>query len=94
LKSPYLQFSFTFFIEYRETLEARRYSTYRNDANNLHSQMPKRKQTVGGRVEPKKREWIEREAEKRDRSISYIVNELITESIKRREQEREEAVPA
>jgi len=69
--------------------------TYRNDANNLHSQVPKRKQTVGGRVEPKKREWIEREAEKRDRSISYIVNELITESIKRREREREEEpVPA
>jgi len=57
--------------------------------------MPKRKQTVGGRVEPKKRQWIEREAEDRDRSISYIVNELITESIERREQEHEdEAVPA
>jgi hypothetical protein len=57
--------------------------------------MPKRKQTVGGRVEPKKRKWIEREAEKRDRSISYIVNELITESIERRERDREEeAVPA
>ena len=57
--------------------------------------MPNRKQTVGGRVEPEKRDWIEREAQKRDRSISYIVNELITESIERREQDREdEAVPA
>jgi len=57
--------------------------------------MPNRKQTVGGRVEPKKREWIEREAEERDRTISYIVNELITESIERRERDREEeAIPA
>lgn len=57
--------------------------------------MPSRKQTVGGRVEPEKREWIEREAKRRDRSISYIVNELITEGIERREQaDEEEAVPA
>ena len=57
--------------------------------------MANRKQTVGGRVEPEKRAWIEREAEKRDRSISYIVNELITESIERHEREREDKpVPA
>lgn len=52
--------------------------------------MANTKQTVGGRVEPEKREWIEREAEQRDRSISYIVNELITEGIERREEGGEE----
>jgi len=51
--------------------------------------MPNRKETIGGRVEPEKREWIEREAEKRDRSMSYIVNELITEGIERREKDRD-----
>jgi predicted DNA-binding protein len=57
--------------------------------------MANSKETVGGRVEPEKREWIEREAEQRDRSISYIVNELITEGIERREQDRQgDTVPA
>jgi len=67
-----------------------------NDVNKLNRTMANSKQTVGGRVEPEKRAWIEREAERRDRSISYIVNELITESIERREEDGEEpeAVPA
>jgi len=57
--------------------------------------MANSKETVGSRVEAEKREWIEREAERRDRSISYIVNELITEGIERREDRKEsETVPA
>ena len=58
--------------------------------------MANTKPMVGGRVEPEAREWIEREAERRDRSMSYIVNELITEGIERREEDGEEpeAIPA
>jgi predicted DNA-binding protein len=41
--------------------------------------------SVVSRVESEKREWIEREAQRRDRSISYVVRELITEGIERRE---------
>jgi hypothetical protein len=53
--------------------------------NNLNEAMPtSNSEIVGSRVEPEKRAWIEREAKKRDRSISYIVRELITEGIERR----------
>jgi len=64
--------------------------TYRKDVNKLNRRMANSKKTVGSRVEPEKREWIEREAERRDRSMSYIVNELITEAIERREEEGED----
>jgi len=54
------------------------------------------KPMIGGRVDPETREWIEREAERRDRTMSYIVDELLRESIERREQDGEklEAVSA
>jgi len=51
------------------------------------------KPMIGGRVDPETREWIEREAEQRDRSISYIVDELLTESIERRERQDGDGKP-
>jgi predicted DNA-binding protein len=46
-----------------------------------------RSQNVASRVTPEQRERIEREAQKRDRSISYIVHELIKEGLEEREDE-------
>ena len=52
------------------------------------------KPTLASRVSEWVYEWIETEAERRDRKKAYIVRELLEEGIERREQEREEAVPA
>lgn len=51
---------------------------------------------VGARVDPDIRDWIEQEAERRDRKKAYIVRELLEEGIERREGDGEEpeAVPA
>jgi predicted DNA-binding protein len=53
------------------------------------------KPTLATRVSEWVYEWIETEAERRDRKKAYIVRELLEEGIERREQEHEDdAVPA
>jgi hypothetical protein len=40
---------------------------------------------VGSRVKPEQREWLEREAKRRERSVSYLVWKMVEEGIERRE---------
>lgn len=57
--------------------------------------MANSKPTVAARVPQRVREWISNEAERRDRKMSYVIEELLEEGIERREEAaREEAVPA
>jgi predicted transcriptional regulator len=56
--------------------------------------MAKTKQTIAGRVDPWIRTWIKREAERRDRTMSYIFEELLEESIQRRQDENSAAKAA
>jgi len=53
------------------------------------------KPTIASRVPEWVYEWVDTEAERRDRKKAYIMRELLEEGIERRERKREEeAVPA
>jgi predicted DNA-binding protein len=57
--------------------------------------MANSKPTLASRVPAWMYEWVEIEAERRDRKKAYIMRELLEEGIERRERDREEkAVPA
>jgi len=56
--------------------------------------MANSKPTIAARVKKRHRDWIEREAERRDRSKGYIIRELLEDAIGRIKQDDCGAVPA